>query len=121
MGYFKRGMAKTADSLEIILDKIAKNSSNTLLLPIGADHLAVLKNSSNIILNINKYLKNYEIKLSSPFEYVQNADYTGLSFEGELLDNSETYILPGVYSSRIPQKVENAKFQWDLFRIIEPF
>ena len=117
----KEEWQKTADSLEIILDKIAKNSSNTLLLPIGADHLAVLKNSSNIILNINKYLKNYEIKLSSPFEYVQNADYTGLSFEGELLDNSETYILPGVYSSRIPQKVENAKFQWDLFRIIEPF
>lgn len=112
---------KTADSLEIILDKIAINSSNILLLPIGADHLAVLKNSSNIIFNINKYLKNYEIKLSSPFEYIKNVDYTKLSLAGEFLDNSETYILPGVYSSRIPQKVENAKLQWDLFRIVEPF
>ena len=117
----KEEWQKTADSLEIILDKIAKNSSNILLLPIGADHLATLKNSSNIIYNINKYLKDYEIKLSSPFEYTQNVNYTELSLVGELLDNSETYILPGVYSSRIPQKVENAKLQWDLFRIIEPF
>jgi len=117
----KEEWQKTASLLENILDRIAKNSSNTLLLPIGADHLAGLKNSSKIIANINKYLKNYEIKLSSPFEYVQNIDYTKLSMEGEFLDNSETYILPGVYSSRIPQKVENAKLQWELFRIVEPF
>lgn len=117
----KKDFEQTAQNLEKILDRIAQNSSNTLLLPIGADHLAALKNSSNIILNINKYLKNYEIKLSSPFEYTQNVDYTRYTAEGELLDNSETYILPGVYSSRIPQKIENAKLQWELFRIVEPF
>ncbi len=117
----KEEWQKTADNLENILDRIAKNSSGKVLLPVGADHLAVLKNSSAIIKNVNKYLKNYEIKLSNPFEYVQNADYTKLSMDGELLDNSETYILPGVYSSRIPQKVDNAKLQWDLFRIVEPF
>ncbi len=110
----------TAKNLENILNKIAKNSSKNVLLPIGADHLAALKNSSNIIENMNKYLKNYKIKLSTPLEYVQNADYTRLSMTGEFLDNSETYILPGVYSSRIPQKVENAKLQWELFRITEP-
>ncbi len=117
----KEEWQKTADNLENILDRIVKNSSNKVLLPVGADHLAVLKNSSAIVKNVNKYLKNYEIKLSTPFEYVENADYTKLSMDGELLDNSETYILPGVYSSRIPQKVDNAKLQWELFRIVEPF
>ncbi len=89
-------------------------------MPIGADHLAALRDSSKIVKIVNKYLQNYEIELTSPFEYTQNADYSKLSMKGELLDNAETYILPGVYSSRIPQKVENAKLQWDLFRIVEP-
>lgn len=114
---FKTGV----ETLTNILDKIAQNSHGDLLLPIGADHLAALKNSSNLINQINKNLQNYYIELSSPFEYIKNTDYSKLLIEGELLDNSETYILPGVYSSRIPQKVENAKFQWDLFRITEPF
>lgn len=107
-------------SLEKILDKIAQKSSDTLLLPIGADHLAALRDSSKLIDEVNKKLENYCIELSSPFEYVQNVDYSKLLMEGELLDNSETYILPGVYSSRIPQKACNAGLQWDLFRITEP-
>ena len=111
---------KIVQSLEKILDKIAQNSDGDLLLPIGADHLAALKDSSKIVNIVNKYLQNYEIELKSPFEYTQNADYSHLSMHGELLDNTVTYILPGVYSSRIPQKVENAKLQWDLFRIVEP-
>ena len=120
-----------------ILDKIAQNSSDTLLLPVGADHLTGLLNSSCLIQNANAVLKKiaaeniagdgkeagayYEIKLASPFEYIKNIKYSGPDLEGEFLDNSETYILPGVYSSRIPQKAENACLQWDLFRIVEPF
>lgn len=114
---FKSGISV----LKNILDKIAQNSHGNLLLPIGADHLAALKNSSAVIDNVNKNLEDYEIELTSPFEYIKNTDYSRLSMEGELLDNSETYILPGVYSSRIPQKVYNAGLQWDLFRIVEPF
>ncbi len=68
-----------------ILDKIAQNSSGDLLLPVGADHLAGLKNSSWLVKEVNKHLENYEIKLASPFEYVKNADYTRLSLNGELL------------------------------------
>lgn len=108
------------NNLEKILDKIAQNSSDTLLLPVGADHLAALSGSLKLIDEVNKKLENYYIELTSPFEYVQNVDYSNFSMEGELLDNSETYILPGVYSSRIPQKAYNARLQWDLFRIVEP-
>ncbi len=108
-----------------ILDKIAQNSSNMLLLPVGADHLAGLLNSAELVKNVNLELAkigaDYEIKLASPFEYVKNVKHSGLSLEGEFLDNTETYILPGVYSSRIPQKALNARLQWELFRIVEPF
>ncbi len=122
---FKKGVLMLAE----ILDKIAQNSSDTLLLPVGADHLAGLLNSSKTVENVNKLLDelsgeigtNYEIKLTSPFEYVKNVKHSGLELTGEFLDNTETYILPGVYSSRIPQKVLNAKLQWELFRIVEPF
>lgn len=108
-------------NLENILDKIAEKSGSVLLLPVGADHLSGLKNSTKLINEINKRLENYVISLSSPFEYVKKADYSKLLTNGELLDNSKTYILPGVYSSRIPEKAENAKLQWSLFRIVEPF
>ncbi len=118
---FKNGVK----TLVGILDKIAKNSSNTLLLPVGADHLAGLLNSAELVKNVNlelaKSKANYEIKLASPFEYVKDVKYSGLDLEGEFLDNSETYVLPGVYSSRIPQKAFNARLQWELFRIVEPF
>jgi len=107
--------------LENILDRIAQKSSDTLLLPVGADHLAVLANGAKVVEFANKFLENYEIALSSPFEYVESVDYSGLSMDGEFLDNSETYILPGVYSSRIAQKVDNAVLQWNLFRKTEPF
>jgi len=122
---FKDGVC----TLVKILDKIARNSSETLLLPVGADHLAGLLNSEKLIKNVNSALDSvsgengakYEIKLSSPFEYVKNVKYSGLDLKGEFLDNSETYILPGVYSSRMPQKALNARLQWELFRITEPF
>ena len=49
------------DGLEKYLDKIAKYSSNELLLPVGADHLGMLKNANEKIKVINSKLKNYEI------------------------------------------------------------
>lgn len=127
MGYFMDTLhleiedIKKAESLEKILDRIAEKSHGDILLPIGADHLAALKNSKKEIEKINKFLKKYEIFLSSPFEYAKNADCSKLSISGELLSPEETYILPGVYSSRTPQKAENARLQWQLFRIAEVF
>lgn len=110
---------KRAETVEAILEKIAKYSGDTLLLPIGADHLAVLKDANKTIEEVNKHLKNFEIKLSSPFEYIKTVKKREET-EGEMLDNSTTYTLPGVYSSRIYQKVKNAKLQWELSRIVEP-
>lgn len=128
-GYFNDALQldvaieKRAQVLEGILEKIEKYSDDTLLLPIGADHLGILKNATKTVNEVNKHLKNFEITLSSPFEYfkaIQLSAKNRTVFDREFLDNSANYTLPGVYSSRIYQKVKNAKLQWELSRIVEP-
>ncbi len=107
-------------AFEKYLEKISRFSKNTLLLPIGGDHLGILKNANEKIKEINKKLNDYEIVLTSPFEYFRNIDFKNKTNEVEFLDNADTYILGGVYSSRIPQKVQNAILQNKISRIIEP-
>lgn len=108
-------VSKKADILENILDKIAEHSKDVLLLPLGGDHLPPPDDALELINKINKHLKKYTIKLGNPFEYISLADYTKAKHEGEFLDNSQTYILQGVYSARIDEKIKNAKLQWELF------
>lgn len=99
-----------AQALENHLNKIAERSSDTLLLPIGADHLGVESDIAEQIREINKHLKNYDIELSSPFRYFElvknNFNY---KWDEELRDNSTTFILPGSYSARINLKQYNTK------------
>lgn len=122
-GYFNDFFHSDVLNIEGIkkyLDKISKYSPNNCLLPIGADHLGILKNAKEKIKEANKKLKDYEIILTSPFEYFKNEKYSNITKEIEFLDNSHTYILQGVYSARIPQKIKNAEVQNNLSRIIEP-
>ena len=122
-GYFNDFFHQNEINIEGIksyLDKISKYSKNTLLLPIGADHLGMLKDANKKIQFVNSKLENYEIILSSPFEYFKNTKFENNTKEKEFLDNSNTYILSGVYSARIPQKIKNNEIQNKLTRIIEP-
>ena len=73
-----------------------------------------------ICCSSNSKLKKYEIILTSPFEYFKNTSYENKAQEKEFLDNSNTYILSGCWSSRIYQKTKNALLQNKLSRIIEP-
>lgn len=90
------------------LDKIAEKSGDVLLLPIGADHLGIESNIAEQISKVNKLLKDYEIKLSTPFEYFElvknNFKY---KWDNELRDNSKTFILQGSYSARTKIKRQN--------------
>lgn len=120
-GYFNDFLhSGNISGLENYLDKISKCSPSPLLLPIGADHLGILKNANKVIKEVNKKLKNYEIILSSPFEYFKETEFKNVSKIHEFLDNSDTYILSGVYSARIPQKIRNNAIQTLLTRIVEP-
>ena len=110
---------KKAELTEKILDKIAEYSGDILLLPIGADHLRILPDATNKIKEINKYLEKYEIIISNPFEYFNLVEHKK-EITGEFLDNSISYILGGVYSARVREKIQNAKIMWKLSKITEP-
>lgn len=115
-GYFndifssKISLEEKAEFLKTHLDKIAKKSSNVLLMPIGADHLGVEPDITEQIKEVNKHLSGYEIELSSPFKYFELVK-NNFKFEwnDELRDNSTTFILPGCYSARIDLKQYNSK------------
>lgn len=105
---------KKAEFLKEHLDKIAKKSSNVLLMPIGADHLNIARDISEQIKEINKFLKDYEIELSSPFKYFELVDNFKFKWEDELRNNSQTFILQGTYSSRMKLKQYNSECSYML-------
>lgn len=101
---------KKAEILKKNLDLISEKSGNFLLFPIGADHLGVEKDINDQILAVNEILKeDYNIKLSSPFEYFKRvqSNFEKFRFDDELRDNSKTFILPGTHSSRLDLKRMN--------------
>jgi mannosylglycerate hydrolase len=106
---------KKVEFLQGHLDKIAKKSSDVLLMPIGADHLDIESDVAMQIRNINKHLKDYEIELSSPFRYFELVkDNFNFKYDDELRDNSTTFILPGSYSARMDLKRYNVKCSYQL-------
>lgn len=120
-GYFmdifsaKISLEEKVEFLEKHLDKIAEKSQDVLLMPIGADHLGVEPDISEQIKEVNKHLKNYEIELSSPFKYFELVkNKFKYEYNGELRDNSSTFILPGSYSARICLKQYNEKCSYML-------
>ena len=102
-----------AQFLKKNLDMIAEKSGNTLLLPIGADHLGVPRDIDYQIAEINTLLQNYEIVLSNPFEYFNNVEFK-VKYDEELRDNSKTFILPGCYSARTKLKQLNTECSYKL-------
>lgn len=120
-GYFMDVFAShvpIADKVKILqetLDKISEKSGNTLLLPIGADHLRIENDIVEQISQINKRLIGYEIKLSSPFDYFDLVKNNfQIKFDGELRDNSSTFILQGSYSARMKIKQYNTECAYTL-------
>lgn len=95
------------------LDKIAEKSGDTLLLPIGADHLGVPEDISSQIDLVNQYLEDYEIVLGSPFDYFEKVKFK-TKFNDELRDNSQTFILQGSYSARTKLKQMNTECSYKL-------
>lgn len=115
---------KKIEFLEGHLDKIAKKSSDVLLMPIGADHLDIQSDVAEQIREINHNLKGYEIELSSPFRYFELVkDNFTFKYNDELRDNATTFILQGTYSARMELKQYNVKcsYQLDLANKFQTF
>lgn len=121
--YFSANVSfeKKAEMLKRTLDRISKYSSGELLLPLGADHLAVCDNLKEQVANVNKLLEDYEIVVSSPFEYFDSVrNNFKKNFDCEFRDTRRNFILPGVLSSRIDLKQQNSRLQWELARLTQP-
>ena len=122
-GYFQDFLStnwtieKKSEALKKYLDKISIKSSENVLLPIGADHLAIAKNIQKQLKEMK--LEDYDFEIATPFEYFKKIGKRD-KVDGEFLNNKLNFILPGVYSSRIYIKQANANSQWLLTRIAEP-
>ena len=118
-GYFMdifssgKSMEEKAEFMKKNLDMIAEKSGNTLLLPIGADHLGIPRDIAYQIEEINTYLDDYYIVLSSPFDYFEDVKFK-VKYNDELRDNSNTFILPGCYSTRTKLKQLNTECSYKL-------
>lgn len=102
-----------AEFLKTNLDKIAEKSGETLLLPIGADHLNVPDDIMAQIEAVNEILDDYTIRIGSPFEYFNKVKFKH-KHNDELRDNSKTFILPGSYSARMKLKQLNTECSYKL-------
>ena len=100
-----------AEWLKNNLDKIAEKSGDSVLLPIGADHLGIEPDILEQITKVNELLEDYEIKVSNLFEYFElvKNNFSQFEWNEELRDNSKTFILQGAYSARLKLKQYNIK------------
>ncbi len=113
--------ANKARILKKYLTKIEAKSQDYILLPLGADHLAAPSNINHQIRKISKYLPDYNISVKTPFEYVEKTSKVErIEVKNEFLNNDLTFILPGVYSSRMYLKQQNTMIEWKLSRLAEP-
>jgi len=126
MGYFQDFLSKKSytKNLNSLLTKLEKYTENNIpiLLPVGADHLACEDIIKSKIKNFNRNNKNFKIRLSSLKEYFETTKNNKelKIIKGELRDNTNSYILPSVFSSKINLKQQNMLCQWLLAKYIEP-
>lgn len=118
-GYFNdifstdKTIEEKAEFLKHNLDLIAEKSGNTLLMPIGADHLGVPADIMEQIETVNKILEDYTITVGSLFDYFEKVKFKE-NINTELRDNSKTFTLQGVYSSRSKLKRLNTECSYKL-------
>lgn len=118
-GYFNdifstdKTIEEKAEFVKHNLDLIAEKSGNTLLMPIGADHLGVPADIMEQIETVNEILEDYTITVGSLFDYFEKVKFKE-NINTELRDNSKTFTLQGVYSSRSKMKRLNTECSYKL-------
>ena len=118
-GYFNdifstdKTIEEKAEFLKHNLDLIAEKSGNTLLMPIGADHLGVPADIMEQIEAVNEILEDYTITVGSLFDYFEKVKFKE-NISTELRDNSKPFTLQGVYSSRSKLKRLNTECSYKL-------
>ncbi|MFH0702761.1 MAG: glycoside hydrolase family 38 C-terminal domain-containing protein [bacterium] len=106
------------------LNKIREYTAHeTILLPVGGDHLGPAPNLNKQIDKINKHIKNYTLYSGCITDYINTIANKNSELEeitGELRDNSRNPVLPGTLSARLYLKQYNARLSWKLNKLAEP-
>jgi alpha-mannosidase len=108
------------DALKTLLARLeaARTGSEPVLIPLGGDHLAPLPPAGRRLL-----LETLpDVRETTPARYMAEVSpETPLkTVRGELVDNQGSFLLPGVYSSRLYLKQANRRLEHALTHRLEP-
>lgn len=105
-------------------DLLSRETSKSLLLLNGTDHLQAQPSIPHLAKELNKYFKDIEIKQGNLAEYIDYAKKTARpdlnKVTGEFRSNKGTPILQSVYSSRMYIKQANERVETLLENWVEP-
>ena len=129
-GYFQNGLHDPHLSLESRKDYLQKlqqtlldhSATGAVLMPLGADHLGQLPDEGFSVLNAlfpNRIETTPDRFMAELSERVSRVSQPLQQIQGDLLDNTTTFVLPGVYSARVYLKQANRKLEHRLTRQIE--
>lgn len=108
------------DALDALVKKLERVSvpGERALLPIGGDHLAPVTEHGHALLK-GRFPNLDE---TTPEKYLARVNVNGklAHIAGELTDNSGSFLLPGVYSSRLYLKQANRRLEHLLVHKLEP-
>lgn len=106
-------------ALNRLIDKLSNRASlQEYLVPIGGDHLGPLDKDG--MSRLQEYLPNLKIETPERFIERVNPQNIKTKIAGELTNNDEAFLLPGVYSSRVYLKKSNRILEHALARKWEP-
>jgi mannosylglycerate hydrolase len=96
----------------------ACHTANPVLLPIGGDHLAPVSAEGYALLKA----QYPNLQETTPDQYLKDVPTEQCieTFTGELIENSGSFLLPGVYSARMYLKQANRQLEHLLTHKIEP-
>ena len=111
-----------AEAFKALLKTLSRHSAlEKALIPLGGDHLGPIPHSGLTALSENA------INMTTPDLFMAELEAKVVASKmplktitGELLDNTTTFVLPGVYSARLDLKRENKKLEHRLTRVTEP-
>jgi len=108
------------EALSGLTDKLTavRLQDGPVLLPIGGDHLAPVSAEGHSLLKAQQP----DLQETTPDRYLHNipSKPTWDTIQGELVENSGSFLLPGVYSARMYLKQANRKLEHLLIHKLEP-
>lgn len=112
--------AEQIKALQALVEKLeaAKQSEVPILISIGGDHLAPVTEKGHRLLS-ELFPDRVETTPDAYMSGLKNLRDLPI-YTGELIDNTDSFLLPGVYSSRLYLKQANRRLEHQLTRQVEP-